>query len=89
MVRCVVLFVLPIFFENTNRIYLKLCQELGTVDLNQLMAVLCLGKFLFWVFWPNFDQKYIVCGNKRCFCRFFLFFAYSLILHGHVLFFVH
>ena len=27
------------------------------------MAVLCLGKFLFWPFWPFLGQKYIACGD--------------------------
>ena len=41
-----------IFFETAHQICLKLGQKLGTVALNHLMAVLCLGKFLFWPFWP-------------------------------------
>ena len=27
------------------------------------MAVLCLGEFLFRLFWPFFGKKYIVCGD--------------------------
>ena len=27
------------------------------------MAVLCLGKFLFWPFWPFLGQKYIACDD--------------------------
>ena len=27
------------------------------------MTVLCLGKFLFWPFWPFLGQKYIACGD--------------------------
>ena len=42
---------LDIFFE-TARICLKLGQNLGTIALDHQMAMLCLGKFLFWPFWP-------------------------------------
>ena len=41
---------LVIFFESAHQICLKLGQKLGTVALNHLMAVLCLGKFWFWSF---------------------------------------
>ena len=54
---------LDIFFESAHQICLKLGQKLGTVALNHLMAVLCLGKFLFWPFWPFLGQKYIACGD--------------------------
>ena len=51
-----------IFFENAPQICLKLGQKLGTIALNHGMTVLCLGKFLFWPFWPFLVQKYIACG---------------------------
>ena len=51
------------FFESAHQICLKLGQKLGTVALNHLMAVLCLGKFSFWPFWPFLGQKYIACGD--------------------------
>ena len=54
---------LDIFFKTAHQICLKLVQKLGTVALNHLMAVLCLGKFLFWPFWPFLGQKYIACGD--------------------------
>ena len=38
-------------------------QKHRTVALNHLMAVLCLGKFLFWPFWPFLGKKYIACGD--------------------------
>ena len=41
---------LDIFFETVHQICLKIGQKLGTAALNHLMAVLCLGKFLFWPF---------------------------------------
>ena len=49
-----------IFFESAHKICLKLGQKLGTIALNHRMAVLCLGKFLFW---PFLGQKYIACGD--------------------------
>ena len=52
-----------IFFESAHQICLKLGQKLGTIALNHRMAVLCLGKFLFWLFWPFLGQKYIACGD--------------------------
>ena len=52
-----------IFFETAHQICLKLGQKLGTIALNHRMAVLCLGKFLFWLFWPFLGQKYIACGD--------------------------
>ena len=52
-----------IFFETAHQICLKLGQKLGTIALNCRMAVLCLGKFLFWPFWPVLGQKYIACGD--------------------------
>ena len=54
---------LDIFFESAHQICLKLGQKLGTIALNHRMAVLCLGKFLFWLFWPFLGQKYIACGD--------------------------
>ena len=54
---------LDIFFEYAQQICLKLGQKLGTVALNHLMAVLCLGKFLFWPFCPFLGQKYIACDD--------------------------
>ena len=54
---------LDIFFESAHQICLKLGQKLGTIALNHQMAVLCLGKFLFWLFWPFLGQKYIACGD--------------------------
>ena len=54
---------LDIFFESAYQICLKLGQKLGTVALNHRMAVLCLGKFSFWLFWPFLGQKYIACGD--------------------------
>ena len=54
---------LDIFFESAHQICLKLGQKLGTVALNHSMAVLCLGKFLFWPFWPFLGKKYIACGD--------------------------
>ena len=48
---------LDIFFESAHQICLKLGQKLGTVALNHLMTVLCLGKFLFWLFWAIFGSK--------------------------------
>ena len=54
---------LDIFFETAHQICLKLGQKLGTIALNLRMAVLCLGKFLFWPFWPFLGQKYIACGD--------------------------
>ena len=58
---------LDIFFETAHQIFLKLGQNLGTVALNHWMAVLCLGKFLFWPFWPFLGQKYIACGDIICY----------------------
>ena len=52
-----------IFFESAHQICLKLGQKLGTIALNHRMAVLCLGNFLFWPFWPFLGQKYIACGD--------------------------
>ena len=52
-----------IFFETAHQIWLKLGHKLGTITLNQRMAVLCLGKFLFWLFKPFLGQKYIACGD--------------------------
>ena len=52
-----------IFFKSAHQICLKLGQKLGTATLHHLMAVLCLGKFLFWPFWPFLGQKYIACGD--------------------------
>ena len=52
-----------IFFESAHQICLELGQKLGTLALNHQMAVLCLGKFLFWPFWPFLGQKYIACGD--------------------------
>ena len=43
---------LDFFFESTHQICLNLGHKLGTIALNHRMAVLCLGKFLFWLFWP-------------------------------------
>ena len=54
---------LDIFFETAHQICLKLGQKLGTIALNHWMAVLCLGKFLFWPFWPFLGKKYIACGD--------------------------
>ena len=54
---------LDIFFETAHQIFLKLRQNLGTIALNHQMTVLCLGKFLFWPFWPFLGQKYIACGD--------------------------
>ena len=42
---------------------IKLGQKLETVALNHQMAMLCLGKFLFWPFWPFLGQKCIACGD--------------------------
>ena len=52
-----------IFFETAHQICLKLGQKLGTIALYHLKAVLWLGKFLFWPFWPFLGQKYIACGD--------------------------
>ena len=52
-----------IFFKTAHQICLKLGQEPRTVALYHLMAVLCLGKFLFWPFWPFLGQKYIAYGD--------------------------
>ena len=52
---------LDYFFESAHQICLKLGQKPGRVALNHLMAVLYLGKFLFWPFWPFLGQKYIAC----------------------------
>ena len=52
---------LDIFLETAHQICLKLGQKLGTIALKHRMAVLCLGKFLFWPFWPFLGQKYIAC----------------------------
>ena len=41
----------------------KTWSETWTIALNHRMAVLCLGKFLFWLFWPFLGQKYIACGD--------------------------
>ena len=63
-----------IFFESAHRI----CLKLGTIALNHRMAVLCLGKFLFWLFWPFLGKKYIACGDiiwfsaKNCFLSLYL-----------------
>ena len=54
---------LDIFFESAHQIWLKLGQKLAKIALIQGMAVLCLGKFLFWLFWPFLGQKYIACGD--------------------------
>ena len=51
---------LDILFESAHRICLKHSKKLGTVVWNHSMAVLFLGKFLFW---PFFGQKYIACGD--------------------------
>ena len=63
-----------IFFETSHQICLKLRQKLGTVALNHRMAVLCLGKFLFWPFWPFLGQKYIPCGDIIWFGLFLVIF---------------
>ena len=34
-----------------------------TIALNHRMVVLCLGKFLFWPFWPFLGQQYIEYGE--------------------------
>ena len=52
-----------IFFKSAYQICLKLGQKLRTGTLNHLIAVLCLGKFLIWSFWPFLGQKYIACGD--------------------------
>ena len=65
---------LDIFFETTHQIYLKLGQKLGENALNHLMTVLCLGKFILWLFWLIFGQKCIACGDKMeltIFCQYF------------------
>ena len=67
---------LDIFLESAHQICLKLGQKLGTVALNHLMAVLCLGKFLFWTFWPFLGQKYIACGDIIFFWLKMAFWAY-------------
>ena len=54
---------LDIFFESALQICLKLVQKLGTVSLNHVLALLCLGKFLFRLFWPFLCQKYIACDD--------------------------
>ena len=63
-----------IFFKTAYQICLKLGQKLGAIALNHQMAVLCLGKFLFWSFLPFLGQKYIACGDiymvLGCFCSF-------------------
>ena len=41
---------LDIFYETAHQICLKLGQKLGTVALNHIISVLCLGKFLYWSF---------------------------------------
>ena len=48
-----------IFLETAH----KICQNLETIALDHRMAVLCLGKFLFRLFWPFLGQKYIACGD--------------------------
>ena len=48
---------LDIFFENAHQICLKLGQKLWAIALNHRMAVLCLGKFLFWPFLAIFGSK--------------------------------
>ena len=48
---------LDIFFETAHQICLKLGQNLGAIALNHPMAVLCLGKFLFWRFCPFLGQN--------------------------------
>ena len=52
-----------IFFESAHQICLKLGQKLGTIALNHWMTVLCLAKFLFWLFLPFWGKKYIACGD--------------------------
>ena len=52
-----------IFFETAHQICLKLGQKMGTIALNHGLSVLCLGKSLFWPFWPFLGQKYIACGD--------------------------
>ena len=54
---------LDIFFKTEHQICLQLGQKLEINGLNHRMAVLCLGKFLFWPFWPFLGQKYIACGD--------------------------
>ena len=54
---------LDIFFETAHQICLKLGRKLGTIASNHRMAVLCQGKFLFWLFLSFLGQKYIACGD--------------------------
>ena len=51
------------FFESAYQIYLKLGQKLGSIALNYRVAVMCLGKFLFWPFWSFSGQKKIASGD--------------------------
>ena len=67
---------LNIFFETTHQICLKLGQNVGTIALDHRMAVLCLGKFLLWSFWPFLGPKYIACG---------VIYIYFLAFFGHFL----
>ena len=67
-----------IFFESAHQICLKLGQKLGTIALNHQMAVLCLGKFLFWPFWPFLGKKYIAYGDIYGFGLFLVIFFQSV-----------
>ena len=63
------------FLRNRTSDLSKTWSETGTFALNHRVAVLCLGNFLFWPFWPFLGQKYIACGDiyivLGCFWSFF------------------
>ena len=65
---------LDIFFESAYQICLKLGQKFKTVALNHLMAVLCLGQFLFWPFWPFLGQNTLLVVRLYGFGLFFAIF---------------
>ena len=59
------------FLENRLSEFHVTWSETWDNCFNHLTVVLCLGKFLFWPFWPIFGQKYIACGDKLRFLTFF------------------
>ena len=60
--------------------------EAGLVALNHLMAVLCLGKFLFWLFGHCWSKIHFLWWENDAFGSFWIFSANLLMFHDRVLF---
>ena len=69
---------LDIFLETAHQIYRKIGQKLVTVAFNHLLAVFCLGKFLFQPVYPFLSEKYIACGDAMWFLAVCYFLANCL-----------